>query len=85
MNLKTFLNGIALFIGLGLIAHCLEWGTAIALRDGAVISVLRCGGIRRQELVRLTIADVKIETGAVLVRYLKISTNTIHFFLIFSE
>ena len=53
----------------GLIAHCLEIGTAIALRDGAVISVLRCGGIRRQELVRLDLADLNLETGAVLVRH----------------
>ena len=52
-----------------LIAHCLEIGTAIALRDGAVISVLRCGGIRRQELVRLDKRDVNLETGAVLVRH----------------
>ncbi len=70
-RVTTSLRGRALSLDeiKGLIAHCLELGTAIALRDGAVISVLRCGGIRRQELVRLTIADVNIETGAVLVRH----------------
>lgn len=53
----------------GLISHCLESNTAIALRDGAVISVLRCGGIRRQELVRLDLADVNLETGEVNIRH----------------
>ena len=53
----------------GLIASCLEDGRAIARRDGAVISVLRGGGIRRQELVRLELADVNLETGAVEIRH----------------
>ena len=52
-----------------LIAHCLELETAIALRDGAVISVLRCGGIRRDELVKLDLADVNLETGEVRIRH----------------
>ncbi len=53
----------------GLIAHCRQEGTAIALRDGAVISLLRCGGIRREELLNLELADLNLETGAVVVRH----------------
>lgn len=52
----------------GLLADCLDDGSGIGLRDGAVISLLRCGGIRRQELVRLKLADLDLETGAVVVR-----------------
>jgi integrase/recombinase XerD len=52
----------------GLISSCLKEGTAIALRDAAVISVLRGSGIRRQELVRLDLADVNKTTGEVVVR-----------------
>ena len=48
-----------------LISHCLESSEAIALRDGAVISILRGSGIRRQELVRLDLADLNLETGEV--------------------
>ena len=52
-----------------LIAHCWNLRTAISLRDGAVISVLRCGGIRRDELVKLDLADVNLETGEVRIRH----------------
>lgn len=52
----------------GLISSCLNEGTAIAIRDAAVISVLRSSGIRRQELVRLKLSDVNLETGEVVVR-----------------
>ena len=53
-----------------LIECCYEQGgamsstsSAIAKRDAAVIAILRCGGIRRQELVRLQIADLDLVTG----------------------
>ena len=52
-----------------LIAHCWNLRTAISLRDGAVISVLRCGGIRRDELVKLDLDDVNLETGEVRIRH----------------
>ena len=51
-----------------LIAHCVAEKTAFSLRDGAVISILRCGGIRRQELVRLKLVDLDRETGTVKIR-----------------
>ncbi|WP_019505894.1 tyrosine-type recombinase/integrase [Pleurocapsa sp. PCC 7319] len=46
-----------------LISCCHEQGGAIAIRDAAVLAILRCGGIRRQELVRLQIADLDLATG----------------------
>ena len=52
-----------------LIAHCRQLGTTLAIRDGAVISLLRCGGIRRKELLDLELADVNLETGTVIVRH----------------
>ena len=46
-----------------LIKCCHEQGGAIALRDAAVIAILRCGGIRRQEIVRLNLNDLNLKTG----------------------
>jgi integrase/recombinase XerD len=48
-----------------LIKCCHEQGDALALRDAAIIAILRCGGIRRQEIVRLQIADLNLETGEI--------------------
>ena len=45
------------------VMQSLESGQNIDLRDGAVIAILRCGGIRRQEIVRLKIEDLDLETG----------------------
>ena len=41
---------------------------AIALRDAAVIAILRCGGIRRQEMVRLKLDDLDLKTGELTIR-----------------
>ncbi len=53
----------------GLIENCLKEGTAISLRDAAVISVLRGGGIRREELAELDLKNVNLETGSVSIRH----------------
>ena len=53
----------------GLIENCLKEGRAISLRDAAVISVLRGGGIRREELVELDLKNVNLETGSVSIRH----------------
>ena len=45
------------------VVQSLESGKNIDLRDGAVIAILRCGGIRRQEIVRLKIEDLDLVTG----------------------
>ena len=45
------------------ISCCQEQGGAIALRDAAVIAILRCGSIRRQEIVRLNLDDLNLKTG----------------------
>ncbi len=47
----------------GLISCCLQRHRTIDLRDAALIAILRCGGIRRQELVRLKLADLNLNTG----------------------
>ena len=46
-----------------LISCCHEQGGAIAIRDAAAIAILRCGGIRRQEIVRLNLNDLNLGTG----------------------
>jgi integrase len=46
-----------------LIDCCYEQGGAIAIRDAAVIAILRCGGIRRQEIVQLNLDDLDLATG----------------------
>ena len=51
-----------------LISCCQEQGGAITLRDAAVIAILRCGGIRRQEMVRLKLDDLDIITGELTIR-----------------
>ncbi len=52
-----------------LIANSLEEGTVIGLRDAAVISVLRGTGIRREELAELSLKNVNLETGEVMIRH----------------
>ena len=47
----------------GLIHCCRERQRPIDRRDAALIAILRCGGIRRQELARLKLADLNIKTG----------------------
>ena len=51
-----------------LIECCYEQGDAIAKRDAAVIAILRCGGIRRQEIVRLNLDDLDLATGELNIR-----------------
>jgi len=51
-----------------LIDCCYEQGNEIALRDAAVIAILRCGGIRRQEMVRLELDDLDLKTGELAIR-----------------
>ena len=47
---------------------CYEQGGAIDKRDAAVIAILRCGGIRRQEIVRLELDDLDLKTGELTIR-----------------
>lgn len=51
-----------------LIDCCYQQGNAISLRDAAVIAILRCGGIRRQEIVQLKLDDLDIITGELTIR-----------------
>jgi integrase/recombinase XerD len=51
-----------------LIRCCHEQGDAIAIRDAAVIAILRCGGIRRQEIVQLNLDDLDLATGELSIR-----------------
>lgn len=51
-----------------LIASCLNKSEPIDLRDAAVIAILRTGGIRRQELVRLELADLDRANASLVVR-----------------
>lgn len=51
-----------------LIDCCHQQGNEIALRDAAVIAILRCGGIRRQEIVRLKLDDLDLKTGELTIR-----------------
>ena len=61
---KSKLRGRALTQAeLARVVQSLESGRNIDLRDGAVIAILRCGGIRRQEIVRLVLEDLDLETG----------------------
>ena len=46
-----------------LIASCYQQGNALGFRDAAAIAILRCGGIRRQEMVRLKCQDLCLKTG----------------------
>lgn len=52
----------------GLISCCLESHQTIGLRDAALMAILRCGGIRRQELVRLKVADLNLKTGELTIQ-----------------
>lgn len=51
-----------------LIESCMAQRTPLNLRDAAVIAILRIGGIRRQELALLKLADLDLNTGALIVR-----------------
>ena len=51
-----------------LITSCLVNPQPIDLRDAAVIAILRIGGIRRQELARLVLADLDCTTGSLIVQ-----------------
>lgn len=51
-----------------LIECCHEQGGAIAMRDAAVIAILRCGGIRRQEIVQLNLDNLDLATGELTIR-----------------
>ncbi|MDJ0713894.1 MAG: site-specific integrase [Prochloraceae cyanobacterium] len=50
-----------------LVESCISLN-AIDLRDGAVIAILRGGGIRRDELVKLTTDDLDLSDGELIVR-----------------
>ena len=51
-----------------LIKNCREENLPIAARDAAVIAILRSGGIRRQELVKLKLEDLDLATGELIIR-----------------
>ena len=51
-----------------LIESCLSKRTALDLRDAAVIAILRIGGIRRQELAYLKLADLDLGSGELIIR-----------------
>jgi integrase/recombinase XerD len=51
-----------------LIECCYQQGDALSLRDAAVIAILRCGGIRRQEIVQLNLDDLDLATGELTIR-----------------
>ena len=51
-----------------LIESCLSKRTPLDLRDAAVIAILRIGGIRRQELAHLKLADLDLGSGEIIIR-----------------
>ena len=51
-----------------LIESCTLKKTPLDLRDAAVIAILRIGGIRRQELAGLKLADLDRSSGSLIVR-----------------
>jgi integrase len=51
-----------------LIESCLLKRTPLDLRDAATIAILRIGGIRRQELACLKLADLDLGSGSLVVR-----------------
>ncbi len=51
-----------------LIQCCHRQEGAIAKRDAAIIAILRCGGIRRQEIVQLKLDDLDLKTGELTIR-----------------
>ena len=51
-----------------LIESCLSKRTPLDLRDAATIAILRIGGIRRQELACLKLADLDLGSGSLVVR-----------------
>jgi integrase/recombinase XerD len=46
-----------------LVNHCLSLNNVTGIRDSAIIGVLYTAGLRRSELVNLTLADYNTETG----------------------
>jgi len=52
-----------------LIESCLSGRTPLDLRDAAAIAILRIGGMRRQELARLELADLDRGSGSLLIRH----------------
>ena len=62
---STLLRGRALDSGeiAALLDTCANDSTAAGVRDGAMIALLRAGGLRRAEVVTLTLADIEIEAG----------------------
>jgi integrase/recombinase XerD len=51
-----------------LIECCNQQGDAMSLRDAAVIAILRCCGIRRQEIARLNLEDLDLATGELTIQ-----------------
>ncbi len=51
-----------------LLENCRRENLPIAVRDAAVIGILRSGGIRRQELVELKLEDLELATGELTIR-----------------
>ncbi len=51
-----------------LIENCRRENLPISVRDAAVIAILRSGGIRRQELVKLELEDLNLVTGELTIR-----------------
>ncbi len=51
-----------------LIENCRQENLPISVRDAAVIAILRSGGIRRQELVKLELEDLNLVTGELTIR-----------------
>lgn len=52
-----------------LINNCLKEETVSAYRDAAIIALLRCGGIRREELINLNLEDLNLDTGEVIIHH----------------
>lgn len=71
LNVKPQLRGRTLARNeiQALLASCEQEGKTISFRDAAVISLLRCGGLRRDELVKLELEDLDFDTGALLIRH----------------
>jgi integrase/recombinase XerD len=67
---ETLPRGRALTAGeiAGLLDTCGSDPTAAGARDGALIALLRVGGLRRAEICKLTVADYDSETGALRIQ-----------------
>jgi len=51
-----------------LMGVCTDDPTAKGKRDGALVAILRGAGLRRAEVVKLTVGDLNVQTGALQVR-----------------